>query len=80
MQKNPLYIEINTRLLFDYKMGTLDNQTWRRTMGLFLIARKHSCSSALPSIAKIALSLHTTPEDILSVLNTLEQIGIARKK
>jgi len=79
MQKNPLYIEINTQMLDDFKMGTLDIQTWRRTIELFLIAHKHSQSNALPSISEIASSLNTSQEDILTVLNTLEKIGIASR-
>ena len=79
MQKNSRYIKVDPAILSDPQMGSLDDRTWRRAIELFLIANEFSRSSALPSIAEIAWTLRSTQEDIISVLKTLEQIGIASR-
>jgi len=74
---SPYWIKLYHEILDDPTMGLMDDHLWRRTIELFLIAGMENMEGKLPPIPNLAWGLHTSQDDIVSVLGELETGGIA---
>lgn len=71
-----LYYEI----LDDYKMYSLSDHLFRRTIELFLLAGEKNEKGILPPVEVIAWRLRTSPDDMQKDLDALEQVRIVHKE
>jgi DNA-binding GntR family transcriptional regulator len=66
-------------ILKDYKMCTMPNWLWRRTIELFLLAGESGFDGILPSVKDIAWRLRISPGKVDESLQALVKIGVVHQ-
>jgi len=67
------WLKLYTDILDDPKMGTLPDNLWRRTVELFLIAKRYNDGGTLPPVDEMAWTLRTSPEALTTELHDLAE-------
>ena len=68
-------------ILYDYKMATLSDHLWRRTIELVLLAKEKNADGYLPKLEEMAFKLgRMSPEILEAELNDLANIEIAERR
>lgn len=71
-----IYIEI----IDDPKMATMPDRLWRRTIELFLLAKRHNQAGYLPSTKQIAWELRMSTAEVEQDLREIAAVGIIREE
>jgi hypothetical protein len=69
-----IYIEI----LDDWKMGSMTDRLWRRTIEIILLAKELDDDGHLPDIRSMAYRLHSSIDELEDELNGLAAVGIVQ--
>lgn len=73
------WLKLYTDILDDPKMGTLPDRIWRRTIELFLIAKKQGTDGELPETKQIAWLLRLPEKEVETDLLEIEKTGIIER-
>ena len=74
------WIKLYHEILSDPKMGRMSDKLFRRTIEFFLLAGKEDRGGMLPDIDDIAWSLHISPKEVQTVINSLMKLNIVEEK
>lgn len=73
------WIKLYHEILDDYKMFTLSDRLYRRTIEFFLLAGELDKQGVLPDPEVMAWRLHTNPDDLAKDMDQLKDVGILGK-
>ena len=67
-------------ILYDYKMASMSDHLWRRTIELVLLAKERNAEGYLPKLEEMAFKLRTNAEILEAELNDLAGFEIAERR
>lgn len=67
-------------ILYDYKMASMSDHLWRRTIELVLLAKERNAEGYLPKLEEMAFKLRTNNEILEAELNDLAGFEIAERR
>jgi hypothetical protein len=70
------WIKLYHEILYDPKMARMNNDLWRRTIELFLLAGEIDGDGSLPSLDDMAWKLRLNSEQLETELAELQKVGI----
>lgn len=74
------WIKLWHEVLDDYKMGTLPDTLWRRTVEIFLYAGERDQDGLLPGIEEMAYRMRVNPKQLAEEVEELIQVGILTRE
>jgi hypothetical protein len=80
MMASYYWAKVWIEILYDYKMATLSDHLWRRTIELVLLAKEKNADGYLPKLEEMAFKLQTNPEILEAELTDLANIEIAEHR
>lgn len=72
------FAKVFIEILDDWKMGSMSDRLWRRTIEMILLAKEVNEEGQLPDIRNMAYRLHTDTELLEAELNDLAKVGIVQ--